>query len=76
MYWSPIVTSDKELLAFIDAAHRMPPGAKKEIWVSWLVKQYECRIQGGKFTLRINTTDDKEKQNQQTTKAQSMDIRS
>lgn len=63
------MTSDKELLAFIDAAHRMPPGAKKEIWVSWLVKQYECRIQGGKFTLRINTTDDKEQNSKKISKA-------
>jgi len=34
-------TSPQEILAFIDAAQRLPAGPKKELWVSWLVKQYE-----------------------------------
>lgn len=50
-------TSPEEILAFIDAAGRFPPGPKKEQWVRWLVKQYEARISGPKFTMSINTND-------------------
>lgn len=50
-------TSPEEILAFIDAARRFPPGPKKELWVGWLVKQYEASILGPKFTMRINTDD-------------------
>jgi hypothetical protein len=49
--------SAEEILAFIDAARRLPPGPKKELWVSWLVTQYECRISGPKFSMSINTDD-------------------
>lgn len=52
-------TSPEEILAFIDAAQRFPDGPKKELWVSWLIKQYECRIFALKFTMNINTTDAK-----------------
>lgn len=52
-------TSPEEILAFIDSARRLPPGPKKELWVKWLVKQYEARISGPKFTMSINTNDAK-----------------
>ena len=52
-------TTPEEILAFIDAARRFPPGPKKELWVKWLVTQYEARISGGKFTMNINTDDAK-----------------
>lgn len=35
----------QEILAFIEAAGRMPNSAKKELWVSWLVKQFELRCE-------------------------------
>lgn len=38
-------TSPQEILAFIDAAKRLPTGPKKELWVSWLVGQYELRCE-------------------------------
>ncbi len=38
-------TSPQEILAFIDAAKRMPAGPKKELWVRWLVKQFELRCE-------------------------------
>lgn len=36
-------TSAQEILAFIDAARRLPNNEKKELWVNFLVKQYELR---------------------------------
>lgn len=36
-------TTPQEILAFIDAARRMPDTPKKELWVKFLVKQYELR---------------------------------
>jgi len=36
-------TSPQEILAFIAAARRMPAGPKKELWVRWLVRQFELR---------------------------------
>jgi hypothetical protein len=36
-------TSTQEILAFIDAARRLPDNDKKEIYVKFLVKQYELR---------------------------------
>lgn len=39
-------TSPEEILAFIDAAKRMPNGPKKELWVNWLVKQFTLRCEG------------------------------
>jgi hypothetical protein len=38
-------TSPQEILAFIDAAKRMPNGPKKELWVRWLVGQYELHCE-------------------------------
>ena len=52
-------TAPQEILSFIDAARRMKPSPKKTLWVAWLVKQYEARISGGKFTMNINTDDAK-----------------
>ena len=52
-------TPPEEILAFIDAARRLPNGPKKELWVTWLVKQYESRISGPKFSMNINTDDAK-----------------
>lgn len=51
------MTTPEEILAFIDAAKRFPDTPKKELWVSWLVKQYEARISGPKFSMNINTDD-------------------
>jgi hypothetical protein len=36
-------TSPQEILAFIDAAKRLPNNPKKELWVNWLVTQYQLR---------------------------------
>jgi hypothetical protein len=33
--------SDRDILAFIDSARRLPATPQKEIYVRWLVKQYE-----------------------------------
>jgi Mor family transcriptional regulator len=38
-------TSTQEILAFIDAAKRLPNDEKKTLWVRWLVNQYELRCQ-------------------------------
>lgn len=38
-------TSREEILAFIDAARRLPNNPKKELWVNWLVQQYELRCE-------------------------------
>ena len=35
----------EEILAFIDSAKRMHPGPKKELWVRWLVRQFELRCE-------------------------------
>ncbi len=35
--------SHRDILAFIDAAKRLPPTPQKEIYVSWLVRQYELK---------------------------------
>ena len=35
----------QEILAFIDSARRMKPSAKKELWVRWLVRQFELRCE-------------------------------
>jgi hypothetical protein len=39
-------TSSQEILAFIDAACRLPNNEKKELWVNFLVTQFELRCQG------------------------------
>lgn len=38
-------TTAREILSFIDAAKRFPNGPKKELWVRWLVGQYELRCE-------------------------------
>jgi len=38
-------TSTQEILAFIDAARRLPDTPQKEIYVKFLVKQYELRCE-------------------------------
>jgi hypothetical protein len=38
-------TSPQEILAFIDAARRLPTGPKKELWVRWLCQQYQLRCE-------------------------------
>lgn len=40
-----MATTKQEILAFIDAAKRFPNGEKKELWVKFLVKQYELRCE-------------------------------
>lgn len=34
-------THPNEILAFIDAARRLPDGEKKQLWVKFLVRQFE-----------------------------------
>jgi hypothetical protein len=34
-------TSPQEILAFLDAAKRLPDNPKKELWVKFLVRQFE-----------------------------------
>ena len=38
-------TTAHEILAFIEAAQRLPNNQKKELWVNFLVKQFELRCQ-------------------------------
>jgi hypothetical protein len=38
-------TTPQEILAFISAARRMPDNELKEIWVRWLVQQYEQAVE-------------------------------
>ena len=48
-------TSTQEILAFIDAARRLPDNDKKEIYVRFLVKQYELRCQA--TVIKANKTE-------------------
>jgi hypothetical protein len=41
-------TTPQEILAYIAAAKRMPDTPLKEIWVAWLVTQYEQAVERDK----------------------------
>jgi hypothetical protein len=55
-------TSTQEILAFIDAARRLPNDDKKELWVKFLVRQYELSCEAtvikGKQNASIDSNTD------------------
>jgi hypothetical protein len=51
-------TTSQEILAFIDAACRLPNNEKKELWVNFLVTQFELRCQGEVIKSEKNSSTD------------------